>query len=87
MLNRYAIAAMVATMVAGPIHAQQTTTREPMPVQSRAQVLTTLPASATTITNSTKSDTDRDAFTDHWQTVPWSRRRETNKQEGRLDRN
>ena len=51
MLNKYAIAAMVATMVAGPIHAQQTTTREPMLVQSRARVLTTLPASATTITN------------------------------------
>jgi hypothetical protein len=51
MWNKYAIAAVFAATLAGPVYAQQTTTGAATPVQSQAQVLATLPASATTITN------------------------------------
>jgi hypothetical protein len=51
MWNKYAFAVAFATLLAGPVFAQQTTMGAATPVQSQAQVLTTLPASATTVTN------------------------------------
>jgi len=49
MLNKFAIAAALAASLVGAAHAQQTTTGAATPIQG--QVLNTLPADSTTVTN------------------------------------
>ena len=49
MLNKFVMAAAVAATLVGAAHAQQTTTGAATPIQG--QVLDTLPANSTTVTN------------------------------------